>query len=397
MKASKVFGTKSGDKVLKINFTKTYGKYAKQNKSKAKTIRGMDNKTQESIVTYVIRNKIDVLYSIPRPTFEELQEAAKAGMKSREAIKWVYQHRYKEIVYWGNLTEKLKEALSWVECIIHIDPDYTSETTFDTVEKLPKSDLIELPKTIETAAYRASNEIRGKLAESGLHETGQFEGLETVLIQTTVEEIGLIWELGGRFRTGFVENDRKILLPVIFTVIKGAPNVKEYQKLCKRLGKIEYGINVTKDIFKVSMLYDNKIINVERFMKNWKYNYLDLRTQKIIMNAMLRIIDEGFDKEKTGEVVLGLSQNIINGVNGTDFSERIPKMVIEHTRKRAFNDEEVIWVYLLHLMGFDVVILSPKGYLSIENNLGGKFTLQNNGVYLEDTSTQFQKLFRGIF
>jgi hypothetical protein len=410
--------------VLKVDFTKrpkvNQGNY-RQPDSQSRdmfngllSIKGMDASTQEELLKWVTQNNVKVLYQIDRPTFEELEKAE--NISSKEVNKWVYSQRYKQIVYWGNLTEKLKKNLSGINTVIHIDANYTSETHFDEIITLPKSDLDKMPTSISTVAYNASKEIRQELANSGIYNARHFQEITTITISTTVDEIELLWNVGGKYRTGFQSDNDRMLLPVIFTVVKGAENAKEYQRLVKKLGTViknfnvkieeQVGTNNREQQLKQSQFNkllstlntkDNKIkIDKEKCLSVWQYSYLDKRTQLIMINALEKVIDSGFDAHKVLKVVCYLADDLIDIINGFEPLEHIPKLVIEHTKKRAFTEYECIVLYYLNKIGFDIVILSPMGYISIENQLSGKFTECNNGNYLPSTETGIQKMFNSF-
>lgn len=365
------------------------------------SIKGMDNQMQEKLVTWVTQNNIQVLYDIPRPTYEELQKAKKQNIPANQSNKWVYSQRYKQIVYWGDLTPILKKNLSDINTVIHIDTKHISQLYFDNLVELPKSDLEKMPISLSTIAYMASNEIQKSLADDGIHQVRYFKEINPITIQTTVDEIQLLWDIGGKYRTGYYYDDKKLLLPVIFAVIKGANNIKEYQKLVKKLEPVCKTSNILLNSkmhnkFNRSMLYDGNQLNKERFMKNWIYNYLDIRTQEIIINAMLRTINDGLDIKEVGDMVLNLSDSTIQTINSFEPSENIPKLVIEHTLQRPFSYTETVLVNFLHNVGFDIIILSPMGYRSIEDSLTGKFTELNNGIYLTITDTKIQRFFKNF-
>jgi len=52
-----------------------------------------------------------------------------------------------------------------------------------------------------------------------------------------------------------------------------------------------------------------------------------------------------------------------------DYPLQIPKLVIFDGDESTFTDEDIIIITFLHMIGFDIVILTPTGYNNIESGV----------------------------
>ena len=252
------------------------------------------------------------------------------------------------------------------------------------------------PKVLrrETVAYRASQEIDRVLhtEDSGVYRPWQFEDYTLVArtLKTTYEELFILWKEEARFREGFKAEDGRIYIPNIFAKISGTTvDINEYwngfNKLVDKeettilVEKIPFnnkrGFAVSQGIFNIDgSLNKEKVKNI----REYRYGYLRTPVQDLILDKIDELISsvDMFTFPITREfqtkaiyTILGLEKKYLDLLQKFDYPLQIPKLVIFSGNESTFSDEDIIIIGFLHLVGFDIVILTPTGYNNIENGI----------------------------
>lgn len=291
--------------------------------------------------------------------------------------------------------------------VIYFHPDRVD--SFNGLEDIDRfSHLIEYPyrealrpfpreltqKRKETVAYRASVEIDQVLhtEDSGIYRPWQFENykLRPSTLKTTYEELLILWKEEARFREGFRVEDGSIYIPNIFAKISGVPmDINEYWNDFNKLTEddpmtifidripfnVARGFVVSPGVFNM-----DGSLNKERVKDIREYNFSHLRTpvQNLILDKtdeLIRATDlfifpisKDF-KAKILYTVLALEKKYLDILQKFDYPLQLPKLVIFDNSKNIFSQEDLIIIAFLHLVGFDIVILTPTGYNNIENGI----------------------------
>ncbi len=246
----------------------------------------------------------------------------------------------------------------------------------------------------ETVAYRASKEIDQVLhtEDSGVYRPWQFEDYEVASrpLRTTHEELFILWKEEARFREGFKVEDGRVYIPNIFAKISGTTiDLKEYwdnfEKLMAKedttilIEKIPFnrprGFAVTQGVFNLDGSLNKEKV---KSIREYRFGYLRTSVQNLILDKIdeLVVTTDLFTFQITNDfktkalyTILGLDKIYLDLLQKFDYPLQIPKLVIFDGNESIFSDEDIIIIAFLHLVGFDIVILTPTGYNNIENGI----------------------------
>ncbi|MBU5675218.1 YceG family protein [Alkaliphilus sp. MSJ-5] len=246
----------------------------------------------------------------------------------------------------------------------------------------------------ETVAYRASREIDQVLhtEDSGVYRPWQFEDYEVVSrpLRTTHEELFILWKEEARFREGFKVEDGRVYIPNIFAKISGTTiDLNEYwdnfEKLMAKedttilIEKIPFnrprGFAVTQGVFNLDGSLNKEKV---KSIREYRFGYLRTSVQNLILDKIdeLVVTTDLFTFQITNDfktkalyTILGLDKIYLDLLQKFDYPLQIPKLVIFDGNESIFSDEDIIIIAFLHLVGFDIVILTPTGYNNIENGI----------------------------
>jgi len=246
----------------------------------------------------------------------------------------------------------------------------------------------------ETVAYMASREIDQVLhtEDSGVYRPWQFEDYEVKshTLRTTYDELFILWKEDSRFREGFKVESGRVYIPNIFAKVSGTTtNLNEYwdnfNKLIAKdettilIEKIPFnkprGFAVTQGIFNTDgSLNKEKVMSI----REYRFGYLRTSVQNLILNKIDELVScadlftfpitKDF-KTKALYTILGLEKRYLDLFQKFDYPLQIPKLVIFDGNESIFSDEDIIIIAFLHIVGFDIVILTPTGYNNIENGI----------------------------
>lgn len=252
------------------------------------------------------------------------------------------------------------------------------------------------PKVVrrETVAYRASQEIDRVLHtdDSGVYRPWQFEDykVEARTLKTTYDELFILWQEEARFREGFKAQGERIYIPNIFAKISGTTmDIHQYwDNFNKLIEKEENTILVEKIPFnnKRGFAVTQGILNMDgqlnretvRRIPEYRFGYLRTSVQNLVLDkvdelmASLDIFTFPVTREFKTKIlytVLGLDKKYLDLLQKFDYPLQIPKLVIFSGNEATFSEEDLIVISFLHLVGFDIVILTPTGYNNIENGV----------------------------
>lgn len=275
-----------------------------------------------------------------------------------------------------------------------------------TLEQLENSKVYEnlpkRPKKVKqsTIAHTASQELHEILhsGDSGIYKPWQFEEYEVkvVPLQTTYDEMIILWKEPANFRTGFSVENKTVHVPSMFSKVSGVyENIEKYWLDFEELRSESNTLFFDKVPFvsdvnyhKQNIILKDGIFDISdvKKMKEYKFHYLRLPIQNLIIDRINDLIELEdfflFDtskyefKFKVLHTILQLDKRFIDQLQKFDFSSNIPKVVIYDKDESICSESDAIVLCFLHLIGFDIVLFTPTGYQNIENLI--------NRIYFDD-------------
>lgn len=259
---------------------------------------------------------------------------------------------------------------------------------------------------LKTTAYNAERELDHILYEnSGLFRKNQFKNAVPVFLETTYEEIEILWKQEAKYRQGFEILNDKVLVPVICAKICGVPQKETYWKNIEKFLE-EDGIFYSGIPFKPAddrEFFGNSLISFikngklqkEKIKKFPKYRYSFVRNemqdyiletiQKILESKIIPNVFTGGMEFKILDTLLNLDLKILQLIQKYDFTKKIPKLVIADCGKSIGSIEDLIITVFLKFIGFDILLFVPTGYRSIEGQAEKNiFTKHETGDYFYD-------------
>ncbi len=264
------------------------------------------------------------------------------------------------------------------------------------------------PLQVRTVASHAEEELNGMLYNgAGLYRPRQFAKADTVILQSTADEIRLLWEQELRFRTGFSSENGHVTLPVFFAKLSGVPDrLESYWQEIKSLSSAEQTFFIrslpclapgegasmmalAKKALRGGKL-DRSALRGDRaypyaFLREEVQEHLLDKLQLLLERRLIRGIGVNGAEYKATAVALSLRKEILRALQGFDFTKKNPKMLVYAPGDAAPSPEDAILLTLMNLCGFDVVLFVPTGYQTVERYLDGISPVEHQlGAYRYD-------------
>lgn len=209
-------------------------------------------------------------------------------------------------------------------------------------------------------------------------------------LSTTDDEVILLFNKQAHLRPGFEICDKLVYIPNIFVKLTGEDisssilkdtnktkkdNVIEFKSI-EEFNALNKYKRVNKD--KLEEVIENGIINKEKLYnsKIYKYSYLREEYQDLLVEKINEILINkktyftnrvnSSDILKIINILLNIDENIIMMLHNYDFQYNIPGIIINHENQSIFTNYSAYVLLLLNLLGFDIVIISTKGFSNIE-------------------------------
>ncbi|WP_130891523.1 YceG family protein [Fusobacterium ulcerans] len=331
--------------------------------------------------------------------------------------------KYPVFIYYGNCKNENEKLFIRLLARIPVDviifcPDKTLECSindkilFEEINEF-SIPLGKFPKKLEninfgTTAYNAERDLDSLLyQDSGLFRQNQFKNAIPVTLQTTYEEIGILWNQEAKYRQNFEILTDRVMVPVICSKICGVPNKDKnnYWKIIEQFLQPE-GIFVKNLPYineknkktlgqSVVSFIKNKKIQVETIKKHPSYNYKFIRDemQNYIFEKAQQLLDSGIIPGTFNngieftilDTILNLDIEILRLIQKYDFTKKIPKLVIVDTTEQIGSKEDGIITAFLKFLGFDILLFVPTGYKSVDGHLEKNIFVKHQiGEYLYD-------------
>ena len=296
--------------------------------------------------------------------------------------------------------------------ILHFSPNYKDEISAISpyiVVGESSREIIAYPeqetKTVETIAYNAEKQIQEILYKDSndFFKYKQYRKYNHIRLKTTYDEANILWREPYKYRTGFEVNNGIVTAPTIFLKVMGTLEDKdEYLRDIKN--KLKDGtILIQKRNLDVSDTFTNiqssltgtnytseqdvaapflkqlwfgGELDKERLLQSnyWQYGRFSEETRITIIAKMEEVLKSNFLKsvgvKNVGNILyamLNIDMHIMNLVHQNDFTGDVPKIVVFSPNGEPLSLEECSQIMLLYALGFDIMVYSPTGYVTIEN------------------------------
>lgn len=282
------------------------------------------------------------------------------------------------------------------------------EITFSDSLNVEKYPMESTQVHMGTAAYHAERELDTIMyQDSGMYRNQQYSRANAVSLQTTYEEIAILWDQEVKYRPNFSTIDSVVNIPVIFAKVSGvkAGLIPQYWSEIKSL--ITENAIIVRNVPFLNVFDANPIkSHVTEFFKNGKlqkskikahpcysYGFLREEMQEHILDKLQLLIDQKIIKgtfENGTEytiisTVLNLKKDIIRMIQKFDFTKKNPKFIYINTTETVISLEDSILAAFLNLTGFDVLFFVPTGYQSVEHYFNKKIMEEHQiGDYIYD-------------
>ena len=354
---------------------------------------------------------------------------------------WVYNMKNMEsmpkIVWYGDMTESETYFLLYLMyfgCdVLIFNPN--GKDAFETVNMdmtkviyPKKAENKPFPtqrmKITSTIAYNASQQISHTFRQEGvpIYKPWQLRDYVPMglMLKTTYDEIFIVGVEKAYFRPGFEVTGEDVFIPALFAKVNGiSKNKKEYWDKMQELGNKElsltiknfpfarevqqnYRVHFYQNVNREGLLDANKLVNADW----WVYKQLNGGLQKGIANAISRICYKPQFKAVTGESqsqlqlylfkqAMAIPESILRLMQRFDYSQEVPKIILYNTEQNGvLSREDAALLYLLHEIGFDIIVYNPPGQNDIENYIDAEMFETH---WLEDIAFEQEYKEQSIF
>jgi len=242
---------------------------------------------------------------------------------------------------------------------------------------------------VGTAAYHAERELDEIMyQDSGMYRNRQYNRAISITLQTMYEEIEILWNQEIKYRPDFDISDSVVSIPVVFAKVSGIKDgdISKYWAGVRRL--VSDDVFVIRDapflssavhnpikpyaseFFKNGKLFKEKI----KVHKAYQYGFLRNEIQDYIIDKLSLLIEQKIIKgtfENGTEytiisVILNMPKEVLRKIQNFDFTKKNPKLIYINTTENIISLEDTILIAFLNLIGFDVVLFIPTGYMCVE-------------------------------
>ena len=285
-------------------------------------------------------------------------------------------------------------------------------------ESLPVMKFPKRNPVMVTVAGTAQDEIREMLAGSGIHGNFRYGRAETITLQTTYDEIFILWDVELPYRPNFSTGDYAVNVPVLYAKVSGVEDGKtlpywqkiklllknKYTKdsknttgatlLVEQMPIIQHGEQNRFQSLAVKGIKNEKIKkDVIKADRQYPFGLLREEMQEHIFDKLQQILDQRIIKGTFSNgteytilaTVLNMKKELLRLIQNYDFTRKNPKIVAINTRDQAPSLEDAIMLTFLNKLGFDIVLFVPTGYQTIERYLNDNFPVEHHiGEFVYD-------------
>lgn len=258
-----------------------------------------------------------------------------------------------------------------------------------------------------TVAYNAERELDTILyQDTGVYRNRQFIKAIPITLQTTYEEIKILWPQEAKYRPNFETLDDRVMMPVIFSKISGVPDGKEsyWSEISSLVDENTFVIksfpyikgtdfNPVKQHASLFIKNGKLLVHKIKSHPSYQYSFMREDMQDYMMDKLQELIDR---KLIRGTMVngteytiiataLNLDKHLLRMIQKLDFTKDVPKVIIINTTEDVCSLEDSILVAYLNLLGFDIAMFIPTGYQGAERYFENSLFVEHQiGEYIYD-------------
>lgn len=245
----------------------------------------------------------------------------------------------------------------------------------------------------ESMTLQYEQQVANELANTGTFRSWQYRDgdVNPLFIRASQYDLTANWPEPSRVRAGFKVQGKTVTVPTMFFQVDGVTtNIAEYAKIVETCttqsntwvmqdcGKALLGQPVDEsEKLKLTfcMLSDGTFdINELKSLSFYDWDkYRDSLEDFILKKINALFSDNLFKKtlnqnEKFDIVadILSMNQQIVKMADGFDYTDKIPKIVIYLNGEDFIEDRVLYLLGFIWQLGFDIVIFSPSGLISID-------------------------------
>lgn len=300
--------------------------------------------------------------------------------------------------------------------ILACDLNRPCTVTSDQLLELTGKESLPVPKfprdagtlQMRTMASSAEQDLSSILySDSGIYRNRQFSHADAITLQTTYDEIFILWNQELKYRSNFSTVNQVVNMPVIYAKISGVEGRKVeayWQKIKLLLGEqtqliktFPFAGSCVGNPFQslaVKALRNGKLKRDEiKAYRQYPFALLREELQEHIFDKIQLMLDRKLIKgtyvngtEYTVvATILNLKKELVRMLQSFDFTKKNPKIVTICTGEQVCSLEDTILLTFLNLIGFDIVLFAPTGYQIIEQHLNDNYPVEHQiGEYVYD-------------
>ena len=263
---------------------------------------------------------------------------------------------------------------------------------------------------LKTVAAHAEDELADVLyRDSGLYQIQQFARGEALTLDTTYDELYILWKQDLKYRKGFDTAGDIVTMPVLYAKVSGVEDgnaLAYWQKVrllleaegCvqRRLPMLKPGAPNPSQALALKGLRDGKLQRGPlQSDTHYPFGILRREMQAHILDKVQLMLDRRLIRgtfvngtEYTVlATVLNLDHELLRLLQSFDFTRANPKLVCFSVDDRGASLEDAILITFLNLVGLDIALFVPTGYQTVEQHLTGNLPVEHRiGPFLYDMS-----------
>lgn len=290
-------------------------------------------------------------------------------------------------------------------------------------EVLPaKTDIFDFPFDkpirVQTITSRASEQVTEHLYNnSALNYPWKYAEHETRsrILNTTYDELFILSDAQLYLRDGFAEEGNVVYLPVLFAKVEGiSADQQDYAQKIRKLHAQEMTYTATTfpllPLQKSNMQFHmrdastNGQLDVEKMLQLsiWPFKNMQLGAQRNVAKTIIRLIESDYIQPLPGQSkqaheqylfgqILLIPEEIIRLYQQFDYSFANPTILIfKEEQSGQMQRQDAVLLLFANMLGFDVLIFSPSGSLSIEHFISAQLlnTYRQEKISFDETLAQ---------
>lgn len=215
--------------------------------------------------------------------------------------------------------------------------------------------------------------------------------LENRTLDCIAEEAEIIYKNNSNVRPGYDVSDETAYVPNLFVKFSGIDDSSKYfyNLLGQKPQKNTYIYDNCKGFCTSPLIINNleefidekKELDMDSLLQSdiFPYSFLRREYQHLLINKIDDILKNQAQyfnnklvktpKDDLLSYLLSIDLTLITAFNAFDFALKPPAVIINNSKRIRFKPRQTATLLLLNLLGFDIIILSGKGYSDVENEI----------------------------